>query len=69
MYFDFDCIVTDPVTDCCESCSGGGALEHFSDADHYVIQGFEPLKANVNVCTKVDAERFLGMLVGRIQGK
>ena len=44
-------------------------LQHFADGDHYVIQGFEPLKANVKVCTKVDAVRFLGMLVERIQGK
>jgi len=44
-------------------------LQHFADGDHYVILGFEPLKANVKVCTKVDAERFVTMLLGRIQGK
>lgn len=44
-------------------------LARFADGDHYVIEGFEPLKANVKVCTKVDAERFLTMLLGRIQGK
>jgi purine nucleosidase len=44
-------------------------LQHFADGDHYVIQDYEKLKANVKVCTGVDAERFLAMLVGRIQGK
>jgi purine nucleosidase len=37
--------------------------------DHYVIEGVEPVSANAQVCTEVDAERFLHMFVTRIQGK
>jgi purine nucleosidase len=44
-------------------------LQHFPDGDRYVIEGFEMLALNVKVCTAVDAEKFLQMLVTRLQGK
>jgi purine nucleosidase len=44
-------------------------LQHFPDGDRYVIQGFEKLALNVKVCTAVNAEKFLQMLITRLQGK
>jgi len=44
-------------------------LQHFPDGDRYVIEGFEKLSLNVKVCTAVDAEKFLQMLVTRLEGK
>jgi purine nucleosidase len=44
-------------------------LHKFPDGDHYVIEGLEKVEPNANVCTEVDANRFLQMFVSRIQGK
>jgi purine nucleosidase len=44
-------------------------LLHFADGDHYVIEGLDKAQPNANVCTDVDAEKFLNMFVTRIQGK
>lgn len=44
-------------------------LHHFPDGDRYVIEGFDKLNPNVNVCTDIDSRRFLDMFVTRIQGK
>jgi purine nucleosidase len=37
--------------------------------DRYVIEGIDKVQPNVQVCTGVDAERFVQLLIGRIQGK
>jgi inosine-uridine nucleoside N-ribohydrolase len=37
--------------------------------DHYEIEGYEVLPPNARVCLSSDAERFLGMFIGRIKGK
>ncbi len=44
-------------------------LQHFSNGDRYVVEGLKPVAPNANVCTAVNAERFLEMFVARIQGK
>jgi len=45
------------------------ALHSFPDGDRYVIEGFEKLALNVKVCIAVNAEKFLQMLVTRLQGQ
>jgi inosine-uridine nucleoside N-ribohydrolase len=37
--------------------------------DRYVIEGIDKVQPNVQVCTGVDAERFVQLLMSRIQGK
>ena len=37
--------------------------------DRYVIEGVDHVEPNVQVCTGVDAERFLQMLISRVRGK
>ena len=37
--------------------------------DRYVIEGVDKVQPNVQVCTGVDAERFVQLLIGRTQGK
>lgn len=37
--------------------------------DRYVIEGIDKVQPNVQVCTGVDAERFVQSLISRIQGK
>jgi inosine-uridine nucleoside N-ribohydrolase len=37
--------------------------------DHYVIEGYDYLKANARVCVASDAPRFLQLFISRIQGK
>jgi len=37
--------------------------------DHYVIEGLEKVTPNVQVCTGVDAERFIQLFISRVQGK
>jgi len=37
--------------------------------DHYVIEGVDHVQPNVQVCTGVDAERFIQMVISRVQGK
>jgi inosine-uridine nucleoside N-ribohydrolase len=37
--------------------------------DRYVIEGVDHVEPNAQVCTGVDAERFLQMLISRVQGK
>jgi len=37
--------------------------------DHYVIEGLEKVTPNVQVCTGVDAERFIQLYISRVQGK
>lgn len=44
-------------------------LRHFPEGDRYVVEGLDKLNPNVNVCTDIDAKRFLEMFVTRIQGK
>jgi len=44
-------------------------LHHFSDGDRYIVEGLEEVKPNAKVCTEVNAEKFLGLFVSRIQGK
>jgi purine nucleosidase len=44
-------------------------LHHFPDGDRYVIEGIDKVEPNAKVCTEVNAEKFLQMFVGRIQGK
>jgi inosine-uridine nucleoside N-ribohydrolase len=44
-------------------------LHHFSDGDRYIVEGLEEVRPNAKVCTEVNAEKFLGLFVSRIQGK
>ncbi|HKM67711.1 MAG TPA: nucleoside hydrolase [Candidatus Acidoferrum sp.] len=44
-------------------------LHRFPDGDRYVIEGIDTVPPNAKVCTEVNAEKFLQMFVGRIQGK
>ncbi len=44
-------------------------LHHFPDGDRYVIEGIDTVVPNAQVCTEVNAEKFLQMFVSRIQGK
>jgi purine nucleosidase len=44
-------------------------LHHFSDGDHFVIEGMDKVEPNAKVCTEVNAEQFLNLFVTRIQGK
>jgi inosine-uridine nucleoside N-ribohydrolase len=37
--------------------------------DHYVIEGADKVEPNANVCTDVEAERFLQLFISRIRGK
>jgi purine nucleosidase len=37
--------------------------------DHYVIEGIDKVTPNVQVCTGVDAERFIQLFIGRLAGK
>ena len=37
--------------------------------DHYVIEGVDKVEPNAKVCTEVEADRFLQMVVSRIRGK
>jgi inosine-uridine nucleoside N-ribohydrolase len=37
--------------------------------DRYIIEGLEKIEPNANVCTEVQADRFLQMFVSRIKGK
>ncbi|HXZ11680.1 MAG TPA: nucleoside hydrolase [Candidatus Sulfotelmatobacter sp.] len=37
--------------------------------DRYIIEGVDQVTPNVQVCTGVDAERFLQMFISRLQGK
>jgi inosine-uridine nucleoside N-ribohydrolase len=37
--------------------------------DRYVIEGIRPVKPNVQVCTGVNADKFLQLLNSRLQGK
>ena len=37
--------------------------------DHYEIDGVVPVKSNARVAFGSDAERFLRMLIGRLQGR
>lgn len=37
--------------------------------DHFVIEGVDHVQPNVQVCTGVDAERFLQLLISRVRGK
>lgn len=44
-------------------------LRHFPDGDRYVIEGLDKVAPNAKVCLDVQAEKFLGLFVSRIQGK
>ena len=44
-------------------------LRAFPEGERYVATGAQPVTANANVATTVDADRFLQLLVSRIQGK
>ncbi len=44
-------------------------LHHFPDGDRYVIEGLDPVAPNVQVCTDVNADKFLNLFVSRIKGK
>ena len=49
---------------------GGGRVKTGSNSCYrYVIEGFEKLALNVKVCIAVNAEKFLQMLVTRLQGQ
>ena len=37
--------------------------------DHYVIDGVDKVTPNVQVCTGVDAERFIQLFISRLEGK
>lgn len=37
--------------------------------DRYIIEGVDRVTPNVQVCTGVDAERFIQLLISRVQGK
>jgi inosine-uridine nucleoside N-ribohydrolase len=37
--------------------------------DRYIIEGLEPVKPNVAVCTSIDSERFKQLFISRLQGK
>jgi purine nucleosidase len=37
--------------------------------DHYVIEGVDKVTPNVQVCTGVDAERFIQLFISRLEGK
>jgi inosine-uridine nucleoside N-ribohydrolase len=37
--------------------------------DRYVIEGLDPVTPNAHVCVRVDAERFIQLLIARLQGK
>jgi purine nucleosidase len=37
--------------------------------DHYVIEGLEKVTPNVQVCTRVESERFIQLFISRVQGK
>jgi purine nucleosidase len=37
--------------------------------DRYIIEGLEPVKPNVAVCTSIDFERFKQLFISRLQGK
>lgn len=44
-------------------------LRHFPDGDRYIVEGLEKVQPNAKVCTAVNAEKFLDLLVSRMQGK
>ena len=44
-------------------------LHHFPDGDRYIVEGLEKVQPNAKVCTAVNAEKFLDLLVSRMQGK
>src|SRR6266478_4997024 len=44
-------------------------LRAFPEGERYVATGAQPVTANANVATTVDADRFLQLLVSRIQGQ
>jgi inosine-uridine nucleoside N-ribohydrolase len=37
--------------------------------DRYIIEGLDHVTPNVQVCTGVDAERFIQLFIARLQGK
>ena len=37
--------------------------------DRYIIEGVDKVQPNVEVCTGVDSERFMQLLIGRVRGK
>jgi len=37
--------------------------------ERYIIEGLDKVQPNVEVCTGVDSERFMQLLIGRVQGK
>ena len=37
--------------------------------DRYIIEGVDQVTPNVQVCTRVDAERFIQLFISRLQGK
>jgi hypothetical protein len=37
--------------------------------DHYEIEGLDPVKANANVATAVNAEKFFQLVNARLKGK
>ena len=47
----------------------GGIERNVLHGDHYEIEGLDPVKANANVATAVDAEKFFQLLNSRLQGK
>lgn len=44
-------------------------LHAFPDGARYVIEGLDQVAPNANVCTDVNAEKFLNLFVSRIKGK
>ena len=49
--------------------AAGGRVLRTNVGDRYVIEGADKVLPNANVCTDVDADRFLKLFVSRIQGK
>jgi len=47
----------------------GGIERNVLHGDHYEIEGLDPVKANANVATAVNAEKFFQLLNSRLQGK
>src|SRR5271156_6691315 len=47
----------------------GGIERNVLHGDHYEIEGLDPVKANANVATAVDAEKFFQLLNSRLKGK
>jgi purine nucleosidase len=46
-----------------------GVEDNVLHGDRYVIEGIRPVKPNVQVCTGVNADKFLQLLNSRLQGK